>query len=76
MTLKEIAAQILTHDETFACKIQNKKTQILVKCNDWPDETVVLLSPYYQQRIADGLFDQNDMDAVLIEVDRIRRFGM
>lgn len=76
MTLKEIAAAVIEHDPTFACKIQKKKNQIVVTCTDWPDECVHLLSPYYQQLVLLGAFDEDDLAGLLTEVDRIRKYGM
>ena len=76
MTLKEIAEAVVQHDSSFACKIQRKKNQIIVTCADWPDECSVLLSPYYQQHVADGTFGQKELDGILVEVDRIRKYGM
>ena len=76
MTLKQIADAIIQYDNTFACRIQHKKNQILVTCADWPDEVVVLLSPYYQRRLVDGCFSQNDLEEIFIEIDRIRLYGM
>lgn len=76
MTLRKLADLIVQHDNTFACRIQTKKNQILVKCADWPDEVIILLSPYYQQRLTEGSFDQNDLEGIFAEIDRIRLYGM
>ena len=76
MTLKDIARQVVQYDDTFSCKIQRNKNQILVTCNDWPDEVVTLLSPYYQDKIARQAFSQKDLEGILAEVDRIRLYGI
>lgn len=76
MSIKEIARRIVQHDESFSCRIRPKLTQIELKCSLWPDETVRLLSPYYQAKIRGGTFDEGDLENVLIEVDRIKRFGV
>lgn len=76
MTLKHLADLIVQHDNTFACRVQHKKNQILVKCADWPDEVILLLSPYYQQRLSDGSFSQDDLEGIYAEIDRIRLYGM
>lgn len=76
MNLKEIAAAVVQYDSTFACRVQHKKNQIVVKCADWPDETVLLLSPYYQQRVFNGTFNKEDLENLFVEVDRIREYGM
>lgn len=76
MSIKEIAQRIVQHDESFSCRIRNKLTQIEVRCSDWPNETILLLSPYYQSKIREGAFDEGDMEGLLAEVDRIKRFGI
>lgn len=75
MTLKEIALAIKDEYPQTSCKLKPKSFQIWLQTELWPDETFVLLSPYYQQRIKDGTFGSADLDGVLIEVDRIQRWG-
>ena len=75
MTLKEIAAAIKEEYPETTCVLKTKDAQIWLKSERWPDETFVLLSPYYQQRIKDGTFGPIDLSGILIEVDRIQRRG-
>lgn len=76
MNIKQVAQAVVDHDGRVSCKVLPKKNQILLRCTVWPEETVVLLSPHYQLRLAAGEFGAQDLDGVLIEVDRIIRFGM
>lgn len=76
VTLREVAQGIVSYDESFSCRIRPKLMQIEVRCSSWPDETTVLLSPYYQNKLREGTFCENDMDGVLAEIDRIKRFGI
>ena len=75
MTLKEVVSAIKNEYPQISCKMKPKDFQIWLQTELWPDETFVLLSPYYQQRIKDGTFDSADLAGVLIEVDRIQRWG-
>ena len=75
MTLKEIASAIKDEYPQTSCRMKPKDSQIWLQTELWPDETFVLLSPYYQQRIKDGTFDSADLGGVFIEVDRIHRRG-
>ena len=75
MTLKEAALAIKNEYPMASCKLKPKEYQIWLQTELWPDETFVLLSPYYQQRIKDGTFCELDLRYVLIEVDRIQRWG-
>lgn len=75
MKLKEISQAITNHAPGISCKTQPRKHQIILHCEAFPEETIYLLSPYYQERLAKDEFDAKDMAAILIEVDRIMRYG-
>lgn len=75
MTLKEIATTIQLEYPGTVCKVKLKENQIWLQSDRWPDETFLLLSPHYQNRIRDGMFNDLDMKCILIEVDRIQRWG-
>lgn len=72
MKLKEIAAAVEHYAPEFTCKTQPRKHQIILQSKE---ETILLLSPYYQQRIAEDRFNEADLAAILVEVDRIIRYG-
>lgn len=72
MKLKEIAQTITNYSPGLSCKTQPRKHQIILQ---YEEETVYLLSPYYQERVANGEFNEADMAAILTEVDRIMRYG-
>lgn len=72
MKLKEISQAITNYALGLSCKTQPRKHQIVL---EYDGEVAYLLSPYYQERVANGEFNQSDMAAILIEVDRIMRYG-
>jgi hypothetical protein len=47
-----------------------------VQSSSWPEETVLLLSPFYQQKLKNETFTEDDLEAILIESDRIQEKGM
>ena len=51
MKLKEIAQTITNYSPGLSCKTQPRKHQIILQ---YEEETVYLLSPYYQERVANG----------------------
>lgn len=75
MKLKDIAVAILAKYDDFTCKVQNKKNQIVVQSSLWPNETVHLLSPYYQEKLRNNEFTEKDLENVLVEADRIHTKG-
>lgn len=72
MKLKEIAQTVTNYAPGLSCKTQPRKHQIILQ---YEEEVIYLLSPYYQERLANDKFDAKDMAAILIEVDRIMRYG-
>ena len=72
MKLKEISQAITNYAPGLSCKTQPRKHQIILQ---YEEETIYLLSPYYQERVANGEFNEADMAAILVEVDRIMRYG-
>lgn len=74
-TLRDIAKAIVQSDERVTCKIQTSKNQIIVKTTTFPDEVAFLLSPYYQDKMKKGTFDEKDIEALLVETQRIIRTG-
>lgn len=76
MKLKDIAVAVLARHNDFTCKVQHSKNQIVVQSSSWPEETVLLLSPFYQQKLKNETFTEDDLEAILIESDRIQEKGM
>ena len=75
MKLKEISQAIVNYAQGLSCKTQPRKHQIILQYEGFPEETVYLLSPYYQERVANGDFNEADLAAILVEVDRIMLYG-
>ena len=74
-TLRDIAKAVVQSDERVTCKIQTSKNQIIVKTTTFPDEVVVLLSPYYQDKLEKGTLNKEDIEALLVETQRIIKIG-
>ena len=72
MKLKDISQAITTTYPSVTCKTQSRKHQIILQ---YDGETTYLLSPYYQQRLETDKFNEKDLAAILIEVDRIIKLG-
>lgn len=72
MKLKDIAQTVTNYAPGLSCKTQPRKHQIVLQ---YDEEVVYLLSPYYQERVANEKFNEGDMAAILVEVDRIMRYG-
>lgn len=75
ITIRDIAKAIVQSDERLSCKIMTKQNQIVVKTTTFPDEVVYLLSPYYQAKLKAGTITEQDVEALLIESERIIRTG-
>lgn len=75
ITIRDIAKAIVQSDERLSCKILTKQNQIVVKTTTFPDEVVYLLSPYYQAKLKAGAITEQDIEALLIESERIIRTG-
>lgn len=72
MTIKEVAQEITSYNKDLVCTCKPRKHQIVLQYND---ETHHLLSPYYQQRLETKEFNEKDLRAIMIEVDRFIQFG-
>ena len=74
-TLRDIAKAVVQSDERVACKIQTSKNQIIIKTTTFPDEVAFLLSPYYQDKLKKGTLNKEDIEALLVETQRIIKIG-
>ena len=74
-SLKDISKAVLESNENLSCTCSYKNNQILLKTKTFPDEVMCLLSPYYQKRIEDEKFNDNDMQAVIGEAKRFVQIG-
>lgn len=75
MKLSEISKAIQDYNEHLTCKVQRKKNQILVQSDACEGETALLLSPYYQQKLENDTFTQDDLEELKVEADRIYKIG-
>ena len=74
-SLKEVSNKVLESDDNLSCTCSYKNNQIMLKTKTFPDEVMCLLSPYYQKRILDEKFNDEDMKAVIKEAKRFVQIG-
>lgn len=74
-SLKEIAKAVIESDDNLSCTCSSKNNQIILKTKTFPYEVMILLSPYYQERIIAGKFNDKDLKEVIGEAKRFVEIG-
>lgn len=74
-SLKEILKAVIEADDNLSGTCSNKTNQILLKTKTFPDEVMCLLSPYYQERITSGKFNDLDLKEIIGEAKRFIEIG-
>lgn len=76
MNIKDIAEAIIAIDQGLSCKVSNKHQQIKLFSESQPGEVKILLSPYYQKRLKENVFNNDDLEGVLEEVKTFMEQGV
>jgi len=77
-SLKDIASNIAKEYPDLHLNLATQSNQIILSTSEKRPkdrEVIFLLTPYYQTRITNHVFSDEDMQAILIEVERFCRLG-
>lgn len=74
-SLKDIANKLVRFNENLSCTCSYKNNQITLQTKTFPTEVRYILSPYYQERVKTGQFNDKDMRGVIIEAMHFMEYG-